>query len=296
MGTGAGSNLFGLDTYQWTEDALKMKTKGEGVSTSNGSGIMVIIKPTADQGHIVRFTASGDAADAATQDKSCWEKMCNPCDTCCDGTGVGSSANNKKALTVIFSTKDINYIEMIDTTTMEQLSIGVLKCCCCKSEELYDDIKQKRKMLLHMHYGQDVLIPFEQDLTETPTTQRDCWCWCFGSNPGVDRSHSQDTMVHGDGTEISWQQTLEKHVPSHSTVCYSKVCCCCCPAGKEEEKYTTTRVKYSMDAKFMDTCHEEGATFSSLANILMLLAVADRDAPGASVRNAGLPGPGQLKM
>jgi len=295
FGKASDGVCFVLDTFKWTESAAGAKAAGvqgktKSVSNAKGDGISIVIRPAASTGgHVVKYTAKGNAATAASGGGGC----CSCITNICSGGPGSSSSSADKALTVMFSTKDINYLEMVDSTTTEQLSIGVLKCCCCKSEEVYDNIVNERKMLLHMHYGEDVVIPYTNNLTETPSTQRDCWCWVFGSNPGVDRAHSEDSMIHKDGTEIDWKQTLEKVVPSHSDELWAKICGCCCSSATDE-LYTTKRVKYCMASEFMNKCHEEGSNFNSLANILMLLAVEDRDKPGSSTRNAGIQGKGAL--
>lgn len=114
--------------------------------------------------------------------------------------------------THVFSTKDINYIELKETSVMSMFAdLGALNCCpCCSGAGGDDDSAGADKtnwlhLSIHMRFGNTIRLNWSDSSKARPSDKELC---CKAT---VWRSSNVDTKYQGDGTRITTIGYEEKY-------------------------------------------------------------------------------------
>lgn len=252
---------FGLELTKATstESSVKGEKTRETTSTEEVRGFSAVIREGFNKGHIVEIRKK-------RQEEGMFGSFSLP--SCCGSSEeAGNMASGKGYTSYVFSSKDIEYVEVVETTSEEaSMAGGANACGCCGTEETEASLVSKKAVKIYLsNRTTPISIDWDDVLTQTDDEPETCCA------PGMRRSYKTDRSTHADGTGITTYSGSEKTALPK--------CCAMFPClgsfdMSSEEKQVIS--KYYVDPDIKEKCAYPNEPISSLAIALVAVQVDNR--------------------
>lgn len=243
---------FGLELSKSTFSESTGKGEGKTVETTTSAserGFSAVIREGFNKGHVVEIRKK-------RQDEGMFGAFSLPS---CFGAAeeAGAMASGKGYTSYVFSSKDIEYVEVVETTSEEasmSSSGGQARMISTKAVKIHLSSRTT-----------PISIDWADILTEIDDEPETCCA------PGMRRSYTTSKTTHADGTEITKYNGSEKSALPK--------CCAMCPclgSFDMSAEENTVVSKYYVDPGIKDKCVYPDEPISSLAIALLALQVDNR--------------------
>ena len=172
--------------------------------------------------------------------------------------------------TFVFSTRDINYIDLKETLRMEVFEdLEKLNCCCAcggaggRNDTAGAETKIHKYLKIYLKFNTHICVTWEDTAKARPSDRELCCA------PTTGRSSTSKSRYEGDGTRVVTVTYEENEQPPTCTLVQG-----CYPTAFNN-KFTTEH-KYVLHPKYRERCEVESDDLNTLANVLGHLMTEDR--------------------
>ena len=172
--------------------------------------------------------------------------------------------------TFVFCTRDINYIDLKETSRIEVFEdLEKLNCCCAcggaggRNDTAGAETKTHKYLKIHLKFNTHIYVTWNDTAKARPSDRELCCA------PTTGRSSTSNSRYEGDGTRVTTITYEENEQPPTCALVQG-----CYPTAFNN-KFTTEH-KYVLHPKYRERCEVESEDLNTLANVLGHLMTEDR--------------------